>query len=476
MPNLMAFDIKEIVTARLGENYDLHHKFVNRTLVQVHRTIGFDKIYAKAKGAYLYDMDGQDYLDFLSGYSAFNIGRNHPVLQKTIKDVLDMDLPNMVQMDCALLSGLLAEELVRRAPAHIDAVFFANSGTEAVEGAAKFARCATGRQRILSLEGAYHGLSYGALSLTHNKYFKEGFGPFIPGFESIAYDDLSALEHELKKGDVAAIIAEPVQGKTVKCPSQEYFPAALALCRKYGTLFISDEVQTGMGRTGKYYGFEHWNLEPDIITMAKSLSGGYVPCAAILTRRSIYQKTFSSLDRCIVHSTTFGRNNLAMACGLASLRVMDDENLIANSAKMGDLLLEKLNALKAKHELIGEVRGKGLMIAIEFQEPDSFMLKTAWKLIHKLDKGLFAQMVVTTMLNHHRILTQVAAHNSDVMKILPPLIITEKEVDRFVNGLDATLTECRKFPGPIWELGQNFFKAALQNKAQKEGKGELVGA
>ncbi|MDL5046096.1 hypothetical protein QQ054_08610 [Oscillatoria amoena NRMC-F 0135] len=132
--------------------------------------------------------------------------------------------------------------------------------------------------------------------------------------------------------------------------------------------------------------------------------------------------------------------------------------------------------MKAKHELIGEVRGKGLMIAIEFQEPDSFMLKTAWKLIHKLDKGLFAQMVVTTMLNHHRILTQVAAHNSDVMKILPPLIITEKEVDRFVNGLDATLTECRKFPGPIWELGQNFFKAALQNKAQKEGKGELVGA
>jgi len=314
------------------------------------------------------------------------------------------------------------------------------------------------------------------LSLTHNKYFKEGFGPFIPGFDSVPFDDLAALEYELKKGDVAAFIAEPVQGKTVKFPTGDFFPKALALCRKYGTLFISDEVQTGMGRTGKYYGFEHWNLEPDIITMAKSLSGGYVPCAAILTRREIYQKTFSSLDRCIVHSTTFGRNNLAMACGLASLRVMDDENLIENCAKMGDLIVEKLNALKSKHELIGEVRGKGLMIAVEFKEPTTFMLKTAWKLIHKLDKGLFAQMVVTTMLNGSRILSQVAAHNSDVMKILPPLIITEKEVDRFVQGLDDTLTECRKFPGPVWELGQNFFKAALQNKAQKEGKSDLVEA
>lgn len=472
----MSFDIKELVTARLGENYDLHHKYINRTLVKVHRTIGFDKVYARAKGAYLYDMDGHEYLDFLSGYSAFNIGRNHPVLKKAIQDVLEMDLPNMVQMDCAILSGLLAENLIGRAPKHIDAVFFANSGTEAVEGASKFARCATGRPRILSLEGAYHGLSYGALSLTHNKYFKEGFGPFIPGFESVPFDDIDALEHELKKGDVAGFIFEPVQGKGVRFPSDEFFPKAQALCRQYGTLFISDEVQTAMGRTGTYYGFEHWNLEPDIITMAKSLSGGYVPCAAILTRRSIYQRVFSSLDRCIVHSTTFGRNNLAMACGLASLNVLDEENLIENSAKMGHLLLDKLNALKEKHELIGDVRGKGLMIAIEFKEPDSFMLKAAWKLIHKLDKGLFAQMVVSTLLAHHRILTQVAAHNSDVMKILPPLMISEKEVDQFVNGLDNTLSECRKFPGPIWELGQNFFKAALQNKAQKEGKAELIEA
>lgn len=470
----MAFDIKEMVASRLGENYDLHYNYVNRTLVNVHRTIGFDKVYAKAKGAYLYDKDGNDYLDFLSGFSVFNIGRNHPAIQKTIRDVLEMDLPNMVQMDCALLSGLLAEALVKRAPSHINAVFFCNSGTEAVEGASKFARCATGRPRILSLTNSYHGLSYGALSLTANKYFKEGFGPFIPGFESVPSYDLVALEAELKKGDVAALIFEPVQGKGVHFPKDDYYQQAQALLRKYGTLLITDEVQTGMGRTGKYYGFEHWNLEPDIITMAKALSGGYVPCAAILTRREIYQKTFSRLDRCVVHSTTFGRNNLAMACGLASLNVLEEENLTENSAKMGTLLVERINALKEKHEVIGEVRGKGLMIAIDFQEPKSFMLKTAWKLVHKIDQGLFAQMIVTSLISSHRIITQVASHNADTVKILPPLIIGEKEVDRFVKALDDVLTECRKFPGPIWELGQNFVKAAIQNKSSKSESPELA--
>src|SRR5678809_1490898 len=155
----MSFDLKEVIAARLGENYELHHRHINRTLVAAQRVIGFDKVYARAQGAYLYDLDNRDYLDFLSGYSVYNIGRNHPVVQRAIRDVLDLDLPNMVQMDCSLLSGLLAEALVKRMPPHLDAVFFANSGTEANEGALKFARAATGRARFLSLESAFHGLS-----------------------------------------------------------------------------------------------------------------------------------------------------------------------------------------------------------------------------------------------------------------------------------------------------------------------------
>ena len=461
----MAFDLKEIISARLGENYQLHERHLNRTLVAAQRVIGFDKVYARAEGAYLYDMDNAAYLDFLSGYSVFNIGRNHPMVKQAIRDVLDLDLPNMVQMDCSLLSGLLAEALTKRTPPYLDAVFFCNSGTEAIEGALKFARAATGRKRVISLESAFHGLSLGSLSLMGCESFTEGFGPLMEGFDArIALDDLEALERQLSSRDVAAFVIETVQGKGCKSPKSDFFVQAQALCRKYGTLLISDEIQTGLGRTGKMFGFQHWNLEPDIITLAKTLSGGYVPCGAIIARRDIYQKTFSRMDRCVVHSTTFGRNNLAMACGLAALEIIDSEHLIENSERMGTLLMQKVDNLREKHSFIKEVRGKGLMIGIEFQEPKEFKLKMAWKVLHKIDKVLFAQMVVSQLLSKHRILTQVAGHAMDVMKILPPLIITEREVDMFVNALDDVLSDCRKFPGPMWELGNNFVRHALGSR------------
>src|SRR3954466_8253237 len=356
----MAFDLKEIVAARLGENYQLHEQHVNRTLVAAQRVIGFDKVFAAPQVSYLYDMDNAAYLDFLSGYSVFNIGRNHPAVKKAITDVLELDLPNMVQMDCSLLSGLLAEALTKRMPPHLDAVFFCNSGTEAIEGALKFARAATGRKRVISLENAFHGLSLGSLSLMGCDSFTEGFGPLMEGFDArVPLDDLDELDRQLRSRDVAAFVIETVQGKGCQTPKSDFFPRAQELCRKYGTLLISDEIQTGLGRTGKMFGFEHWNLEPDIITIAKTLSGGYVPCGAIVARRDVYQKTFSRMDRCVVHSTTFGRNNLAMACGLASLHVLESENLVENSGRMGELLMQRIDALRAKHSFIKEVRGKG---------------------------------------------------------------------------------------------------------------------
>jgi len=465
----MAFDLKEMIAARLGENYQLHERHLNRTLVAAQRVIGFDKVYARAEGAYLYDMDNAAYLDFLSGYSVFNIGRNHPAVKQAIRDVLDLDLPNMVQMDCSLLSGLLAEAITKRTPPHLDAVFFCNSGTEAMEGALKFARAATQRKRVVSLENAFHGLSLGSLSLMGCESFTEGFGPLMEGFDArVALDDIAALERELSQRDVAAFVIEPVQGKGCRFPKTDFFQQAQELCRKHGTLFICDEIQTGLGRTGKMFGFQHWDLEPDIITLAKTLSGGYVPCGAIVARREIYQKTFSRMDRCVVHSTTFGRNNLAMACGLAALDVIDSENLTDNAAKMGALLMEKVDALRTKHSVIKEVRGKGLMIAIEFHEPSEFKLKMAWKLLHKVDKVLFAQMIVSQLLARDRILSQVAGHAMDVVKILPPLIIGEREVDLFVSALDRALTECRKFPGPMWDLGNNFVRHAIRSKSSAE--------
>lgn len=467
------FDLKEIVTSRQGENYGLHEAHVNRTLVKVLQTIGFDKVYARAEGAYLYDMDGLDYLDFLSGYGVYNVGRNHPVIRKAIEDVLEMDLPNMVQMDCALMSGLLAEKIVEITPPHLDAVFFCNSGTEAVEGALKFARGATGRKRILTLSGSYHGLTYGALSVTNNGNFQEGFGPFLPGMEAVPFNDLTALEHELRKGDVAAFMAEPIQGKGVNIPADHYLATAQDLCRRHGALFIMDEVQTGLARTGKTFGFQHWDLEPDIITMAKALSGGYVPCGAVVTRRSIHQGVFSRLDRCVVHSTTFGRNNLAMASGLATLHLLEGENIAENSEKAGNALIKGLRELQQKHELIKEVRGKGCMIAIEFHQPKALKLKMAWKAIHAVDKGLFPQMIVSSLLTKHRILSHVAGHNLDIIKILPPLIIGDKEVSRFVEALDDVLEDCKRFPGPLWEFGANLVKTAIK---QKKPEPKTVGA
>ena len=286
--HLMAFDLKEIIAARLGENYKLHERHVNPTLVAAQRVIGFDKVYARAEGAYLYDMDNQPYLDFLSGYSVFNIGRNHPRVQQAIRDVLDLELPNMVQMDCSLLSGLLAEAITKRTPPHLNAVFFCNSGTEAMEGALKFARAATGRKRAVSLASAFHGLSLGALSLMGCESFTEGFGPLMEGFDArVPLDDIDELDRQLRSRDVAAFVIETVQGKGCQTPKSDFFVRAQELCRKYGTLLISDEVQTGLGRTGKMFGFQHWDLEPDIITLAKTLSGGYVPCGAIVTRSDI---------------------------------------------------------------------------------------------------------------------------------------------------------------------------------------------
>jgi 4-aminobutyrate aminotransferase-like enzyme len=227
-------------------------------------------------------------------------------------------------------------------------------------------------------------------------------------------------------------------------------------------------VQTGLGRTGRWWGFEHWGLEPDIITLAKSLSGGYVPVAAIVTRRAIYQKTFSRLDRCVVHSSTFGRNNLAMACGLATLQVLDDEGLVERAREQGEELRSRIEELKEKHSLIKEVRGLGMMLAIEFHQPKEFASKMGWKLLHMVESELFAQMIVTTLFTKHRIISQIAGHGMDVLKIIPPLMIGEAEIERFVTALDSVLQECRRFPGPIWDFGSQLVRHSMRRKAPKE--------
>src|SRR5215813_11469807 len=330
-------DIARLFVQRQAQRSSMHARHLNEQLVRVLKTIGYDVGFQKGKGQYLYDRDNVRYLDLLSGFGVFAIGRNHPALREALKSVLDADLPNLVQLDVSTLAGVLAERLLKYVP-YLDKVFFANSGAECVEAAIKFARAATGRPGIVYCAHAYHGLTYGALSLTDDSNFRGGFQPLLPGCTTVPFNDLAALEKALSSREVAAFIVEPIQGKGVNMPTDEFLPGAAALCRKYGTLFIADEIQTGMGRTGRFLAIEHWNVEPDMVLIAKALSGGHVPVGALLTRKSIFDKIFNQMDRAVVHGSTFSKNDLAMAAGIATLDVIEAEKLTENAARMGERL------------------------------------------------------------------------------------------------------------------------------------------
>src|SRR6201997_1655998 len=282
-------DMSQLFADRQAQRSSLHNRYLNEQFVRVLKTIGYDVGFQKGQGQYLYDREGARYLDLLSGFVFFAIGRNPPALRQALKSVLDSDLPNLVQLDVSTLAGVLAERLLKYVP-YLDKVFFANSGAECVEAAIKFARAATGRPGIVYCAHAYHGLTYGALSLTDDSNFRGGFQPLLPGCTTIPFNDLAALEQALSSREVAAFIFEPIQGKGVNMPTDEFLPGAAALCRRYGTLFIADEIQTGMGRTGRFLAVEHWNVEPDMVLLSKSLSGGHVPVGAVLTRKSIFDK------------------------------------------------------------------------------------------------------------------------------------------------------------------------------------------
>src|SRR5882672_10267333 len=317
-PTRMTEDIAALHAKREPDRYAMHSRHLNEQMVRVLRTIGYDVGFTRGKGQYLYDRGGERYLDLLSGFGVFAMGRNHPVVREALKSVLDSELPNLVQMDVPVLAGVLAERLLARVP-YLDKVFFANSGAEAVEAAIKFSRSATKRPGIVYCEHAFHGLSYGALSLNGDDTFRDGFEPLLPDCIRIPFNDLFALERALSSRKVAAFIVEPIQGKGVNMPADGYLRSAAELCRRYGSLFVADEIQTGLGRTGRFLAVEHWGVEPDIVLLAKSLSGGHVPVGAVLTSKRVFEKVFSRMDRAVVHGSTFAKNDLAMAAGIATL-------------------------------------------------------------------------------------------------------------------------------------------------------------
>jgi len=444
---MAGLDVKALLDGHDGDDLERWAHTINPQFVRVLKTIGFDRTWARAEGAHLWDADGNRYLDMLGGFGMYNVGRNNPRIRGALIEALELDTPGMLAMGVTALPGLLAEALLVRTPPRLERCLFTNSGTEAVEAALKLGRAATKRTRVISADHGFHGLTLGSLSANGAPEFTDRFGPLLPGFERVPFGDLDALEAELKREDVALFIVEPVQGKGLNLPPAGYLEGAQALCREYGSLLCVDEVQTGFGRTGTMFAFEHWGLEPDLVPVAKSLSGGYVPVGALLMSRAVHEAVFDSMEHAVSHGSTFAPNELAMVAGLATLNELDDERLVERSARLGTRLLELTQPFVEEYDVVRDVRGLGLMWAIEFGEPHSGRI--AWKLIEKAQPGLFAQLVVGPLFADHRILSQVAGHKLAVVKVLPPLVVTDEDVDEFVDALRETVEQAQKMPSSL---------------------------
>jgi len=445
--------VQQILEHRSGEELELNDRYLNPRMGRILRTLGFDKVWSGGEGAHLIDADGERYLDLFGGYGVFAIGRNHPEAIAAIEAVLGARTGNLPQLGVTLLSGVLAEQLLARAPASVAAMVPANTGTEAVEAAMKIARAATARPRVLYAEHAFHGLTLGSLSLNGGSEFRAGFGPFVPGCDPVGFGDLDALERELARGDVAAFIVEPIQGKGVNIPAADYLPGAQRLCRQAGAMFVCDEVQTGIARSGRFLALEHWGLEPDMVCVAKALSGGFVPIGAVLVSRAAFDSVFDGMERAVRHGSTFGGNDLAAAAALATLRVIEREQLVARAERVGALLLELTQPLVERYEVVRDVRGMGLMWAIEFGPPAGATARRLWGTVERRQPGLFSQLVTVPLFHEHHIFCQVAGHHMNVIKALPALVVEEDEIRRFAAALEETIAAAERYPAALARFG-----------------------
>ena len=455
----MGVSLRALLDEHAGEELDLYARTINPQFIRLLRTIGFDRRWTWGEGAYLYDADGTRYLDLLGGFGMYNVGRNNARVRAALLEALELETPGKVQLGISPLPGLLAEALLERAPASVGRVLFTSSGTEAVEAAFKLGRAATGRAKVVSCEHGFHGLTLGSLSAAGDAAFSSRFGPLLPGFSRIPFGELDALDAALRGRDVAVFIVEPVQGHGPYFPPPDYLAGAQELCRRYGTLYCVDEVQTGFGRTGRTFALEHWGLQPDLLAVAKSLSGGYVPVGALLMSTAVYDAVFDSLEHALAHGSTFAPNDLGMAAGLATLDELETQGLPDKAARLGELLLERTRPLVERYEVVKDVRGLGLIWAMEFEEPAAG--SRSWRMLERVQPGLFAQLVVVPLFSEHQILTQVAGHDSNVIKILPPLVLSEADVDWFVGALDETLARAQKLPRAMVRFA---FKAARANR------------
>ena len=410
--------------------------YVNPQWVRLLDLLQMNTQYVRCCGVELFTAEGDVILDFLSGYCVHNAGHNHPYIIEQLHDELRRRGPAMLQSHVPDLAGELARRLCQLAGGKMRKAFFACSGSEGVESAIKFCRATTGRTGLLYATGAFHGLTCGALSLMGDDFWREKFGPMLSDTAAVPFGDLEALHQRLTKKQFAAFFVEPVQSEAgIRIPSPEYLHEASRLCARYGTLLVLDEVQTGMFRTGHFLAAHRFDVEPDMIVMAKALSGGLVPCSAVLMSDKVYDAVYSSLKRSIVHTSTFSENAMSMRAGLATLDALERESLGERALVMGNILRSRLRQELSGYEMVRDVRGMGMLSGIEFQPPKQLRLRMAFEAFQRIHAGMFGQVLVMRLFRDHGILTQICGNNFMVLKVAPPLVVTEEHLEKFAGAV-----------------------------------------
>ncbi|MCB0199917.1 MAG: aspartate aminotransferase family protein [Anaerolineae bacterium] len=446
--NLLPQDLYSLAQAlELGRtrNSALHRSHLNPRHVALAELVQIDKPLIRAYGPFFWDSDGNQYLDFLGGFAALLLGHNHPRLNRALRQV--DELPGLVE-GLSILSAALAHNLAVLAPGDLNRVYFANSGAEVVDAAIKLARAATGRTRLVACSKGFHGRTVGALSLMDRREYHDPFAPLLAGVRIVPFGDTDALEAALCRSDVAACVVEPIQGEGgIVVPPAGYLTAARALCTQYGTLLVVDEVQTGLGRTGRLFAVNAEAVIPDVLLLGKALGGGVMPLSALLTTDRLYFASKGNTVRTPFHTSTYGGNSRACAVGLAMLEVLIEEDLVQQAHVSGDYFLARLRDVQRRQPLIADVRGSGLMIGVEFVSATRGLATLATAgLVNRLSRDFLSALIIQRMLVHHRVFLGMTLNNSNVIRFQPPLNVEKKYIDYVISTFEETLDFIGSFP------------------------------
>ncbi|MCC6351758.1 MAG: aspartate aminotransferase family protein [Fimbriimonadaceae bacterium] len=406
----------DALAQRVHEDYA---RFLNPWLGKLMAFAGFG-VEASASGCLITDHEGREFIDCLGGYGVFSLGHRHPKVVEAVKKQLDL-MPLSGKAFFSEPQSVLARKLAEIAPGDLQYTFFSNSGTEAAEAALKFSKAATGRAKVVSTVGGYHGKTIGSLSATGREKYRTSFEPLMPGVEFIAYGDAQAATEAIDES-TACMIVEPIQGEGgIVVPPAGYLRDLQSVCRKKGALLVFDEVQSGLGRTGKMFGCEHDGVAPDLMTLAKSLGGGVMPIGATMGTEEVWEKVFSKNP--LLHTSTFGGNPVACAAGIAALEVIEEEGLCEAAQVQGAKLKAGLESVRRSHpDWITEVRGIGLMLGVEFSMDEVGELTVA----QMMKRGVCAAYTL---------------NNPRVIRFEPPLIIQDSMIEQAVEAFGGAVSE-----------------------------------